>query len=285
MWESENSFTSSDEKWADKLTKKRVIGFLIAIIGLLILIEFHAINKPVEERSVQNPDRWYEMLIGDVKDFVHDIANGNYVIAERITNGEHVEPFHTEKSSNENVPVTDIPSSETYTAETTFIAEWPGWNPDRQGSVDVEYDFDSDGVADYIDHVEYNGLTPGKQYTIQGRLIPKSRTEGVVYSTLIDENEDQVCDSEAVVAISSKKSSTYYVLFAVVASLLTGVILYSYGKKHWITSDTDLTSSDNDVEELDFSFGNDKANSLGKDIVAFQSIVEEDGTVSEYEEL
>lgn len=269
MSEYGSNLTSTEEKWADKLTKERVFGFIFVLIALLILIEFHAINKPAEERSTQDSDVWYEMLIGDVKDFGHDIANDNFVVVSKIVNGEPVEPFHAEKSSNENPPDADDPSNEVYTAQTTFIAEWPKWNPDRQGSVDVEYDFDSDGVVDYVDRVEYNGLTPGKQYTIYGRLRSKSSTEGVVSVTLIDENENQVCNSEAVVAINSKKNPTSYVVLAVVTSLLTGVILYSYGKKHWITSNTDLTSSDNDVKELDFSFDNDKVDSLGKDIVAF----------------
>ena len=185
MSEYGSNLTSTEEKWADKLTKERVFGFLFVLIALLILIEFHAINKPAEERSTQDSDVWYEMLIGDIKDFGHDIANGNFVVVSKIVNGEPVEPFHAEKSSN----------------------------------------------------------------------------------------------------VNSKKNPTSYVVLAVVTSLLTGVILYSYGKKHWITSNTDLTSSDNDVEELDFSFDNDKADSLGKDIIAFQSVVEEDGTVSEYEEL
>lgn len=248
MSEYSPDLTGTEGKWADRLTKKRVFGFLIVFIGLLILIEFHAINKPAEERSVQGPDSWYEMLIGDAKDFVHDIANGNFVVIKKVMNKEPVEPFHTEKASNENTPEVDDPSNEIYTAQTTFIAEWPGWNPDRQGSVDVEYDFDSDGVADYVDHIEYNGLTPGKQYTIQGRLIPKSSAEGVAHSTLIDENEDQVCDSEAVVAFSAKNNrmnqTVCVVVLAVVFGVLFGIIVYFYQKRTVSDSDDDAISAD-----------------------------------------
>lgn len=256
MLEHENRFAWSDEKWADKLTKKRVFVFLIAIIGLLILIEIHAINKPAEERSTQDSDVWYEMLIGDVKDFGHDIANGNFVIVSKIVNGEPVEPFHTENASNENTPDVDDPSNEIYTAQSTFTADWT----DGRGSVDIEYDFDSNGVADYVDHVEYNGLTPGKRYTIHGRIVPKSSTEGdvytegVVYEVLVDENGNQVCDSEAVVAFSTKNNrmnqTVCVVVFAVVFGVLFGIIVYFYQKR--IVSDSDDDAISADTVELPF---------------------------------
>lgn len=250
MSEYSPDLTGTEGKWADRLTKKRVFGFLIVFIGLLILIEFHAINKPAEERSVQGPDSWYEMLIGDTKDFVHDIANSNFVVIKKVMNKEPVEPFHAKKSSNENTPIADVPSNDVYTAQSAFTADWT----DGRGSVDIEYDFDSDGVADYVDHVEYNGMTPGKRYTIQGRIVPKSSTEGdvytegVVYEVLVDENGNQVCDSEAVVAFSTKNNrmnqTVCVVVFAVVFGVLFGIIVYFYQKRTIIDSDDDAISAD-----------------------------------------